>query len=120
MKSIFNSIRLGIKKGLIINLFSFFLFCFFNELFLRLMLIVVIFNIYHKGFMSLIKKIISLFNSLSFYNILGFVLGFVFLFIIGFKLYLTLEGRYLGFMLGFVLSGLISFFVLDKFNYSEI
>jgi hypothetical protein len=51
---------------------------------------------------------------------LVFVLGFVFLFIIGFKLYLSLEGRYLGFMLGFVLSGLICFFVLDKFNYSEI
>jgi hypothetical protein len=71
--------------------------------------------------MSLIKKINQLFKapSLNLYNILGFVLGFLFLFIIGFKLYLSLEGRYLGFMLGFVLSGLISFFVLDKFNYSE-
>jgi hypothetical protein len=70
--------------------------------------------------MSLINKIRIFKNSLSLYNILGFVLGFVFLFIIGFKLYLSLEGRYLGFMLGFVLSGLISFFVLDKFNYSDI
>ena len=71
--------------------------------------------------MSLIKKINQLFKapSLNLYNILCFVLGFLFLFIIGFKLYLSLEGRYLGFMLGFVLSGLISFFVLDKFNYSE-
>jgi hypothetical protein len=71
--------------------------------------------------MSLIKKINQLFKapSLNLYNILGFVLGFFFLFIIGFKLYLSLEGIYLGFILGFVLSGLISFFVLDKFNYSE-
>lgn len=69
--------------------------------------------------MFLIKKINQLFNSLSLYNILGFMLGFLFLFIIGFKLCLSLEGKYLGFMLGFVLSGLISFFILDKFNYSE-
>ena len=70
--------------------------------------------------MYLINKIRIFKNSLSLYNILGLALGFVFLFIIGFKLYLSLEGRYLGFMLGFVLSGLISFFVLDKFNYSDI
>lgn len=45
--------------------------------------------------------------------------GFVFLCCIFVKLYLSLNGNYFGFILGFVLSGLLSYYVLDKFNYAE-
>ena len=61
------------------------------------------------------NSFICLFCNISTLNITGFI----FLFVIGLKLYLSLHGEYFGFILGFVISGLISYFILDKFNYSD-
>ena len=47
------------------------------------------------------------------------ITGFMFFSVIGLKLYLSLNGEYFGFILGFVISSLISYFVVDKFNYSD-
>lgn len=65
--------------------------------------------------MFLLKKINELFHSLSFYKLLGILC----LFFIGYTIYISLFDNYLYVLLSFVISGLISFYVLDKFNYSE-